>query len=498
MAYIVPVVDENFFQAKRDAEKSRDNLPVSTAPQDDSPFSYYDFYSSINGYNSPSAPSANVSQFFSAPPDLSNTSFSNMNIAAGKGYDYLKGLDGFYQEAPAPAPSHMGLLQQWGTGSAPAPAQTANPAYIDRATRVLSWLADYNQASPESYLQQGLTLQDIKPKIGSSGGVGSYMDAYISGKTPKDFGQDSGQMVRSNLQLGASVAPGTNPGLVAGGGAGTDQFASTGFSGPDSMASNTFGASNPRAATVNGGAVDAGMTTMGMRQPQGFANGGLVGATIPDDIGMGSAMAYADGGMIGMPQQGATPQAPGMAPPQAHQPIPPQMADAQIQDMLMKHPEVRQQITQVIQQAFQSGQISPQQAQLAAQLAQACINNPALWPQIRNFAISNGLAGPSDLPEQYDQGLVLTILIAARAVNDQGGGQAQGFANGGQIVGPGTGRSDSIPGVNQDTGAPVKVSNGEYVIPEHIVRAKGTEFFDKLLQQYNPNQPQGGNGNVQR
>jgi hypothetical protein len=55
---------------------------------------------------------------------------------------------------------------------------------------------------------------------------------------------------------------------------------------------------------------------------------------------------------------------------------------------------------------------------------------------------------------------------------------------GGMIRGPGTGRSDSIGTVNESTGEPVRVANGEYIIPEHVVRAKGQEFFDNLLRRY--------------
>lgn len=45
----------------------------------------------------------------------------------------------------------------------------------------------------------------------------------------------------------------------------------------------------------------------------------------------------------------------------------------------------------------------------------------------------------------------------------------------GDVNGPGTGISDEIPAM---------LSNGEYVIPEDVVRAKGEEFFDKLLEKY--------------
>lgn len=56
------------------------------------------------------------------------------------------------------------------------------------------------------------------------------------------------------------------------------------------------------------------------------------------------------------------------------------------------------------------------------------------------------------------------------------------FANGGQIVGPGTGTSDSIPAVVADTGEPIKVSNQEYIVPADVVAKLGKEFFDDLLR----------------
>jgi hypothetical protein len=58
-----------------------------------------------------------------------------------------------------------------------------------------------------------------------------------------------------------------------------------------------------------------------------------------------------------------------------------------------------------------------------------------------------------------------------------------GFADGGEIInnetgeieGPGTGTSDSIPAY---------VSDGEYIIPADVVEAKGVEFFDKIVEKY--------------
>jgi hypothetical protein len=55
---------------------------------------------------------------------------------------------------------------------------------------------------------------------------------------------------------------------------------------------------------------------------------------------------------------------------------------------------------------------------------------------------------------------------------------------GGKISGPGTGTSDQVTAVNKDTGQPIRLSNGEYIISKDVVEAKGKEFFDKLQAKY--------------
>lgn len=52
----------------------------------------------------------------------------------------------------------------------------------------------------------------------------------------------------------------------------------------------------------------------------------------------------------------------------------------------------------------------------------------------------------------------------------------------GLIRGPGTGTSDSIGAVNRDTGQRVALSDGEFVVPADVVRRKGLEFFEKLVE----------------
>jgi len=208
---------------------------------------------------------------------------------------------------------------------------------------------------------------------------------------------------------------------------------------------------------------------------------------------------FANGGQVGLQTgiPGGAPQRPVMQRPMNLHP------DA-AQGIIAKA-GTNPQLAQMVQQAIQSGKINPQQLHMAAQLAQACIQNPALWPQLRQFAIQKGLCGPNDLPQQYDQKLVVAILSAAKAAgnmltgNQQQGQQAsmqpppgmpQG--NGGLLQGPGTGTSDSIPATNLANGGQVNVSSGEYVIPASVVQAKGKDFFDGLIRKYH--QPTGYKG----
>lgn len=64
---------------------------------------------------------------------------------------------------------------------------------------------------------------------------------------------------------------------------------------------------------------------------------------------------------------------------------------------------------------------------------------------------------------------------------DMGPGQAMRHPNG-YIEGPGTGTSDSVAAINRTTGQRVQLSNGEMVIPADVVRRKGTEFFERMIE----------------
>lgn len=201
---------------------------------------------------------------------------------------------------------------------------------------------------------------------------------------------------------------------------------------------------------------------------------------------------YAQGGVVPpaqpMPQPMPMPQGqPGVQPQQQA----PQVDGSQIQGVvgqLAANPQVMDHLKQVVSEALQSGQITPDQLNLVVETAKACLQNPQLWPQLRQMLIQRGIAGEQELPPNFDKGIIFSILMiaeAAKGIVPAGGSKAPvgNYAVGGSIPqqkGDPSGTKDNVP---------INVSGGEYVIPKHVVAAKGTEFFDRMLEQYDPNNP---------
>jgi hypothetical protein len=206
-----------------------------------------------------------------------------------------------------------------------------------------------------------------------------------------------------------------------------------------------------------------------------YADGGMVGDDgMPDMEGLGNGVGLNVGGTQG----GLTPQ----------------MVEMQIQDFIRNNKPVVQEFQRVVAALVRSGELTPEELNLAEQLANTAMQNPDMYQYIRKFAIEQGLADEQDLSPQYDEGIVIAVLIAVRAAKAELGGNAlesqapamnmadggyvtmgENAKDGGPVAGPGTSRSDSIP---------IRVSTGEYVIPAHVVKMKGKEFFDSMLDKY--------------
>jgi hypothetical protein len=289
-----------------------------------------------------------------------------------------------------------------------------------------------------------------------------------------------GESVANNVGMeGLGVG---NIGSLGFGTTGTDTGAdgtSDGIAAADGVGMDGMGVGSVGAD--GGGSVGAGDGGGGIGAGEGLADGGLIGdrpgiTKRYADGGPLLAMGYAGGGRIAM---GAVP------------------SNASVNDRvnaILRNPQMRESIVARAQQLMDSGELTPEEVTTMGRVAEAAMFNPSLYPQLRQFVAAQGM---TPLPSAYDPSVVTKIIATARALaQSTPAGQvpptsaaavtpaAPGMNRGGMIRGPGTGRSDSIGTVNESTGEPVRVANGEYIIPEHVVRAKGQEFFDNLLRRY--------------
>ena len=268
---------------------------------------------------------------------------------------------------------------------------------------------------------------------------------------------------------------------------------------PDSVAptsvaptGDTSAAGNYSGTGISDSQAAGRQNTSGAGETGGVATGGNNG----DNSGggaRGTAGGFADGGQLGAqamnPTQPPAPAGPpGLQLPGAAQPAPtapppmhPALANLHVQNK-MANPQVMQAMKAHISQAIQAGKVNPQQLQLMGQLAQSAMQHPELWQKLREFAMQAGIPDAQHLPMQFNQGMCMAMLAAAQAA--QHGDQPGAFANGGMLHGQGTGTSDSIAAHNTSTGQPVKLSNGEYIIPADVVATKGKEFFDNIVRKY--------------
>jgi cell division septum initiation protein DivIVA len=148
----------------------------------------------------------------------------------------------------------------------------------------------------------------------------------------------------------------------------------------------------------------------------------------------------------------------------------------EVQRFVQQNPQQVQQMVAALQQLIQSGGVTVEELNMMVQMAQAAAQNPALYPQLRQIAIQRGLAGPEEISEQFDSGLIFTLLLMGAALQSGGmmPGQMPSLKKGGMLS-----KKES-----DDEAVIAQLHEGEYVIPAHIVRAKGTEFFDKMLSSY--------------
>ena len=213
-----------------------------------------------------------------------------------------------------------------------------------------------------------------------------------------------------------------------------------------------------------------------------YAMGGEVG---PGGMRKG-AYSYAMGGEIGpggapappavpqqaMPTMGAA--APmGAAPPMQGQPAPPMPAGGDMP--------------------------SPEEVEKVKGILMAMQQNPDAYQQLMQQAVSSGVMSEGDLPPQYDPELVNNLLMVISKIGElQSSGQ---MPMGGETALPPGGKipvmkdGGMIPGGrNSSKPTPIMAHEGEFVIPQNVVRAKGTEFFQQMIDKYDPAKQAMGKG----
>lgn len=232
----------------------------------------------------------------------------------------------------------------------------------------------------------------------------------------------------------------------------------------------------------------AGLLSMGSAPAQMPASGGGIQSGMGNQQGF-APPSYEAGGMIGaggMPAPtgvGVNPQA------QGGQPMDYQMLEMNINQFMSQHPQEVAQIRDTMMQLLQSGELTQQELNMVVQLATVAAQNPEMYPYVRQFAIQQGIAAEQDLPQDYQQGLVFVLLLAARSIQQDVGGQnmmqggSPAMANSPVI--PSMRAGGSIPQSKKDDGSVlINAHEGEYVIPKNVVEMKGKEFFDNLVEKY--------------
>ena len=121
--------------------------------------------------------------------------------------------------------------------------------------------------------------------------------------------------------------------------------------------------------------------------------------------------AFQEGGMVG---PGGMPVQQGMPQPMNKAPMTPEQMDGQMAQTVQNDPQRIQALATELQNAIASGELNADQVNMGLQLAQSAVQDPSIYPQLREFALNNGLAEQEDLPMEYDEGLAFVIILACK------------------------------------------------------------------------------------
>jgi hypothetical protein len=217
---------------------------------------------------------------------------------------------------------------------------------------------------------------------------------------------------------------------------------------------------------------------------QSFAEGGMVGPGGMPQRPMGSASPMA----MNLAQQGGAPVV-GVAPPgQQGRPLNFAAIDQQAQQFMQQQPQQVAQIRAQVEQAMASGEVDAQSLNMFVQIATTALQNPEMWPQLRQVLIRQGMLDAEEVSEEYDQGFLIVLYIIGKTM---GGGGAQTTPapqqgapmSAGQAPQMSMAEGGALPSKskNPDGSIPINAHEGEYVIPADVTRKLGTDHFDNMI-----------------
>ena len=227
---------------------------------------------------------------------------------------------------------------------------------------------------------------------------------------------------------------------------------------------------------------------------QSYAEGGMVGpGGVPQRPMASSPMAMQVAQQGGAPIVGLNPQG------GEGRPLNFAAIDQQAQQFMQQNPQQVEEIRAEVQDSIASGEVDPASLNTFVQIATVSLQNPEMWPQLRQVLIQQGMLDAEDVSEEYDQGFLIILYIIGKTM---GGGQAQ--MPGGQPPMPGgqppmpagqlpmsagqppvmsMSKGGALPdqSKNADGSIPINAHEGEYVIPADVTRRLGTDHFDRLI-----------------
>lgn len=201
---------------------------------------------------------------------------------------------------------------------------------------------------------------------------------------------------------------------------------------------------------------------------------------------------FAAGGMMSQqgapirPGDGMQPSYPEQAAIGADAPVPLDVGqiDGEASSMLKANPQAVQQVQNLVAYAIQSGELTPDELNMAVQLAKTALANPASYPQVRQFAIQNGLGTEADIPQQMDTGILFSLIAVGKAMQNSGTA-TPGAPPIAQQKPAGIIPEYKDGGMTGDKPHIAKVHAREYIVPEKALLYHGKKHFDKLVEQAN-------------